>query len=78
MKKLILKRKLNISSKEHGMLYNIFFEMVESLLFIGTGAGVGAGEKNTRNRIRPKTDRLHNSASELHSTYPAPYGTVHY
>ena len=33
--------------------------MVESLLFIG--AGVGAGEKNTRSRSRLKTDRLHNT-----------------
>ena len=34
------------------------FKMVKSLLFIG--AGVGAGEKNTRNRS--KTDRLRNTA----------------
>ena len=33
--------------------------MVESLIFIG--AGVGAGEKNTRSRSRLKTDRLHNT-----------------
>ena len=35
--------------------------MVESLLVIGAGAGVGAGEKNTRSRSWPKTDRLHNT-----------------
>ena len=42
--------------------------MVESLpavLFIGAGAGVGAGEKNTQSRSQPKTDRLHNTGMEL-------------
>ena len=41
------------------MLLKIFF-FVENL-FIGAGAGVRAGEKNTRSRVRSKMDRLRNT-----------------
>ena len=35
--------------------------MVESLLFLGAGAGVGVSEKNTWSRSRSKTDWLRNT-----------------
>ena len=35
--------------------------MVEGLVFIGAGAGVGAGDKNTQIWSRSKTDRLRNT-----------------
>ena len=41
------------------MLLKQSYGWIESLLFKGAGAGVGAGEKKTR--IRSKTDRLRNT-----------------
>ena len=35
--------------------------MVESLLFLGAGAGVGVSEKNTWSRSRSKMDWLRNT-----------------
>ena len=56
------------------MSYIFCFLIIESLLFIGAGDGAGvgarAGEKNTRSRSRPKTDRLHNTA--VHNTKKRP------
>ena len=45
------------------MLLQKHFFIVQCLPFIGAGAGVGAGEKNTRRQSRSKTERLRNTAN---------------
>ena len=48
--------------------------MVESLIFIEAGAGVGAGEKNTRSRS--KADQLRNTGCNQHLLHSAALTTV--